>query len=135
MLKPAVLALALLAGSTAAARPIIPDDIAQLLSGSDPQVDPAGRWVAYTVAGTDVAADKGFSHVWMTSWDGARSVALTGRVKESENTPRFSPDGRWLAFVSSRGDEKHDDQLWLMDRDGGEGQPLAGLVGSVTDYA
>jgi dipeptidyl aminopeptidase/acylaminoacyl peptidase len=146
MLKPAVLArlplaLTLLApillagGSAVAARPIGPDDIARVAAVSDPQVDPSGLWVAYTVAGTDVAADKGFSHVWMTSWDGARSVALTGRAKESENTPRFSPDGRWLTFVSSRGDEKHDDQLWLMDRAGGEGQPLAGLVGSVTDYA
>jgi dipeptidyl aminopeptidase/acylaminoacyl peptidase len=137
MPRPALLAclpLALLAG-TAAARPIGPDDIARVLAVSDPQVDAAGQWVAYTVAGTDVAADKGFSHIWMTSWDGARTVQLTGRAKESENTPRFSPDGRWLAFVSSRGDEKHDDQLWLMDRAGGEGQPLAGLLGSVIDYA
>jgi dipeptidyl aminopeptidase/acylaminoacyl peptidase len=140
MLRPAVvarlpLALTLLAGAAAAARPIGPDDIARLMAVSDPQVDAAGQWVAYTVAGTDIAADKGFSHIWMTSWDGARTVALTGRAKESENTPRFSPDGRWLAFVSSRGDEKHDDQLWLMDRAGGEGQPLSGLSGSVVDYA
>src|ERR1700712_3956058 len=134
MLKPAVLALALLAGSTAAARPIIPDDIAQLLSGSDPQVDPAGQWVTYTVAGTDVAADKGFSHVWMTAWDGSRSVQLTARAKESEKRPRFGPDGKWLAFISSRGDEKHDDAVWLMDRAGGEGQPLPGVTGSVVSY-
>jgi dipeptidyl aminopeptidase/acylaminoacyl peptidase len=140
MLKPAVLALALLAGTAAPAtvawaRPITPDDIARLKSVSDPQVDPAGQWVAYTVAGTDVAADKGFSHVWMTAWDGSRSVQLTGRAKESENSPRFSPDGKWLAFISSRGDEKHDDAVWLMDRAGGEGQPLPGVTGSVVSYA
>jgi dipeptidyl aminopeptidase/acylaminoacyl peptidase len=135
MLRPAVLALALLAATAAAGRPIVPSDIARLMAVSDPQVDPAGQWVAYTVAGTDLAADKGFSHIWMTAWDGSRTVALTGRAKESENTPRFSPDGRWLAFISARGDEKHDDQLWLMDRAGGEGQPLSGLLGSVVDYA
>jgi dipeptidyl aminopeptidase/acylaminoacyl peptidase len=135
MLKPAVLALTLLAGTAAAARPITPDDIARLLAVSDPQVDPAGQWVAYTVAGTDVAADKGFSHIWMTAWEGGRTVQLTGRAKESENSPRFSPDGKWLAFISSRGDEKHDDLIWLMDRAGGEGQPLSGVTGSVISYA
>ena len=106
-----------------------------MLAVSDPQVDPAGQWVAYTVSGTDVAADKAYSHIWMTSWDGARTVQLTGRAKESENTPRFSPDGKWLAFVSARGGEKDWDQLWLMDRAGGEGKPLKGITGSVMDYA
>ncbi|HEY8003451.1 MAG TPA: hypothetical protein VIE16_04445, partial [Phenylobacterium sp.] len=101
MLKSMSLALALAIAGPAAARPITPDDIARVLSVSDPQADATGQWVAYTVAGTDVAADKGYSHIWMTSWDGARTVQLTGRAKESENTPRFSPDGHWLAFISA----------------------------------
>lgn len=112
-----------------------PEDIARVKTVTDPQVDPAGAWVAYTVAETDVAADKGFSHLWMTSWDGKRTVQLTSRPKESETTPRWSPDGRWLAFISSRGDEHEEDQLWLLDRLGGEARHLPGLRGSVTDIA
>jgi dipeptidyl aminopeptidase/acylaminoacyl peptidase len=138
MFRRTSLALAALLATTAvgaSARPIGPQDIARLMSVSDPQVDPAGQWVAYTVGGTDVAADKGYSHIWMTSWDGARTVQLTGRAKESENTPRFSPDGKLLAFISARGGDKGDDQLWIMDRAGGEGRALPGLKGSVVDYA
>lgn len=115
--------------------PVGPNDIARVKSVADPQVDPSGTWVAYTVAETDVAADKSVSHLWMTSWDGKRTVQLTNRPKESESTPRWSPDGRWLAFISSRGDEHEEDQLWLLDRLGGEARHLPGLRGSVTDIA
>ena len=125
----------LAAGAATAGRPVTPDDIARLVRVGDPQVDAQGQWVAYTAATTDVAADKGVTHIGMTSVDGARSVQLTGRAGESEKAPRFSPDGRWLAFVSGRGDEQGDDQLWLMDRAGGEGHKLAGVKGSVADYA
>ncbi len=121
-------------GTTALSRPITPDDIARVLRVSDPQIDAGGKWVAYTVSGTDVAADKGFSHIWMTSWDGARTLQLTHRSGESERAPRFSPDSHWLAFVSGRGAEQGDAQLWLMDRAGGEGRKLPGIKGSLSDY-
>jgi dipeptidyl aminopeptidase/acylaminoacyl peptidase len=131
-----VLALALTTmASQAFGRPITPDDIARLLRVGDPQADADGKWVAYTVSGTDVAADKGYSHIWMTSWDGARTIQLTSRPGESENSPRFSPDGHWLGFVSGRGADQGDAQLWLMDRAGGEGRKLGGVKGSVSDYA
>jgi len=138
MTKLTIAAIALTLGACASAahcRPITPDDIARVLRLSDPQVDAEGKWVAYTVSGTDVAADKGFSHIWMTSWDGARTLQLTYRSGENESTPRFSPDGHWLAFVSGRGAAQDDAQLWLMDRAGGEGRKLPGIKGSVSDYA
>ena len=126
-----------MAGQAAAAgRPITPDDIARLLRVGEPQVDAEGKWVAYAVSGTDVAGDKGCSHIWMTSWDGARTIQLTHRAGESENSPRFSPDGHWLAFVSGRGGgDQEGAALWLMDRAGGEGRKLPGIKGSVGDYA
>jgi dipeptidyl aminopeptidase/acylaminoacyl peptidase len=123
-------------GTAAAGRPATPDDYARLARVADPQVDPAGQWVAYTVSTTDVAADKSVTHIWMVSWDGRRTVQLTARAGESETAPRFSPDGRWLAFASARGAETPDDDgLWLMDRLGGEGRKLPGLKGSVSDIA
>ena len=71
----------------------------------------------------------------MSRWDGSGSVQLTSRPKESESTPRLSPDGHWLAFISSRGDEQEDDALWLLDRRGGEARKLPGITGSVSDIA
>jgi dipeptidyl aminopeptidase/acylaminoacyl peptidase len=119
----------------AAARPLVIDDVNNLKAVSNPALDPSGNWVAYEVSSVDVKADKNFSHLWMTSWDGRRTVQLTNREKESEGTPRWSPDGRYVAFISSRSDKHDNDQLWLLDRTGGEAQPLTKLDGSVVDYA
>ena len=121
--------------SSAAARPLTIDDYNSLKNVTAPAIDPTGTWVAYQVGSVDVKADKSFSHIWMTSFDGTRTVQLTNREKESESTPRWSPDGRYLAFISSRTDKHDNDQLWLLDRTGGEARPLTKLAGSVEDYA
>jgi len=131
----AAVSLAALVALPAHAHPITPDDYARVATVGDPQVDPAGRWVAYTVERVDLAADKHVTHLWMTSWDGTRTVQLTGREGESESSPRFSSDGQWIAFISGRGDDHEDDQLWLMNRAGGEGAKLPGIQGSVVDLA
>ena len=135
MLARSLVALFLAGTAHAGTRPIGPEDIARVNVVADPQVDPTGTWVAYTVSTTDLQADKQTAHVWMTRWDGSRTVQLTSRTGESETTPRFSPDGRFLAFISSRGDAHDDDRLWLMDRAGGEGARMPGITGSVSDIA
>lgn len=135
MNKRAVLAGALVFSTAAALPPhaIGPDDIARLHEVGDPRVDPSGIWVAYTVSSTNQVEDKSVTHLWMSRWDGSDSVQLTARPKESESMPRWSPDGRWLAFISSRDDEQEDDALWLLDRRGGEARKLPGITGSVQD--
>src|SRR5256714_11008246 len=67
----------------------------------------------------------------MTSWDGARTLRLTNS-KEGESAPRWSPDGRWLAFLAGREGEHR--QVWLLDRSGGEGRKLTSFAGDVEDY-
>jgi Tol biopolymer transport system component len=57
---------------------------------------------------------------------------------ESESSPRWSPDGRYLAFLASRGTEdekKKGSQIWLLDRLGGEAQKLTEIDGGVSDYS
>ncbi len=131
----AVCALAAGWAGAAERRAVEVDDLARIQTVSSPDVDPKGEWVAYSVAGSDTKADKGFSHIWMSRWDGTRELQLTHRIGESETLPRFSPDGRWLGFISSRDDKKERDQLWLLDRAGGEASRPVELDGSVVDYA
>jgi dipeptidyl aminopeptidase/acylaminoacyl peptidase len=130
--------LSILAFAVAQAAPqrlLALDDLFRLHDVGDPQLSPAGDWIAYTVKTIDAKADKSETHIWMTSFDGAKTVQLTNRPKESESHPRFSPDGRFLAFLSSRTDERKNDQLWLMDRLGGEAQKVTDLKGGVDDFA
>lgn len=54
-------------------------------------------------------------------------------ARESEANPRFSPDGQFIAFTSSRADDDKQSQLWLLDRAGGEAMKLPGIKGSVND--
>ncbi len=125
-------------GAQTAKRPISLDDLARIKSVGDPQVSPDGRWVAYTVGTVDVEKDRRDSDLWMVSWDGAEQVRLTSTPESSENTPRWSPDNRFLAFLTSRGDEeekKKGAQVWLLNRAGGEAQKLTDIKGGIADLA
>src|SRR3954452_24674263 len=82
------------AGAQAPAkRPFTPADVARVREGTDPAGSPDGAWVGHVVHSADTAADRGQSDVWMTSWDGQRTIQLTHTAKESEHSPRWSPDG------------------------------------------
>ena len=135
-----VLALGAPAGfsQSAAKRPLNLDDLARLRTLDDPQLSPDGKWVAYTVATVDAEKDKRDTDLWMTSWDGTRHVRLTSSPESSESEPRWSPDGRWLAFLAARGDEakkKKDSQVFVLNTAGGEAEKLTDLKGGVGDYA
>lgn len=127
--------IALLSATAASATPLALNDLDRLRDVSEPQIAPAGDWIAYTIRTVDAKADKRESHLWMTSFDGARTVQLTARKGESESAPRFSPDGRYLAFLSGRGDDRKNDQVWLLDRLGGEAQAVTSFPGGVADFA
>jgi dipeptidyl aminopeptidase/acylaminoacyl peptidase len=126
------------AAAQSAKRPLSLDDLPKMRMVSDPQRSPDGKWVAYTVGGTDAEKDKRDSDIWMTSWDGSDQVRLTFTPDSSESAPRWSPDGRYLAFLTSRGDEeekKKGAQVWLLNRAGGEAQRLTDIKGGVAAYA
>jgi dipeptidyl aminopeptidase/acylaminoacyl peptidase len=114
-------------------RPIRVGDLYRLRDVRDPQLSPDAAWVAYTVSAVDSAKDKSDSDVWMTSWDGSQSIRLTSSP-ENESAPRWSPDGRYLAFLSGRQEGKGA-QLWLLDRRGGEAQRVSQIRGGISEYS
>src|ERR1700722_4383469 len=116
-----------------AKRPIPPADIYRLPSLADPQISPDGKWVSYSVTTIDSLKDSRNSDIWMISWDGSQDIQLTSSP-DGESRARWSPDGKWLSFLSSRQEGKGA-QVWLMDRRGGEGKRLTEIKGGVDDYA
>lgn len=110
-----------------------PDDLGKLLRVDSPTVSPDGAWVAYTVAHVDADDDKSITNLWMVSWDGKQDLQLTSG-KESAGNPRWSPDGHYLAFTSSREGEGKGAQVWLLDRRGGEARQLTKVAEDLQDY-
>ena len=119
-------------------RSITLDDVAKIRNVGDPQVSPDGKWVAYTLGTVDTEKGKRDTDIWMVSWDGLEQIRLTSTADSSESSPRWSPDNKYLAFLTTRGDEsqkKQGAQVWLLNRSGGEGQQLTNIKGGVTDFA
>jgi len=114
-------------------RPLSVDDLFNLKEVRDPQRSPDGKWVAYTVARAIKDTDKNDTDVWMVSWDGRQQIQVTS-TPEGESSPRWSPDGKYLAFLSARQGAKGA-QIWLLNRAGGEASKLTEIKGGVSDYA
>jgi dipeptidyl aminopeptidase/acylaminoacyl peptidase len=129
----ALLVFAAPLSAQSAKRPVRSDDIYRIRDVHDPVRSPDGKWVAYAVSAVDTARDRNSSDLWMVSWDGIQQVQLTN-TPESEGSPQWSPDGKWLSFLSSRqgGDGS---QLWLFNRLGGEPARVSDVPGGIDDYA
>src|SRR6266436_2474214 len=113
-------------------RPITVDDLFQIREVSDPQLSPDGQSVAYTVKTLLLKEDKSEERIWSEPTNGGEAIPLTAEGVSSSH-PRWSPDGKYLAFLSARNEEKA--QVWLLNRSGGEAQRLTDTPQDVDDFA
>jgi dipeptidyl aminopeptidase/acylaminoacyl peptidase len=102
-------------------RPITIDDQFQIREVEGPRLSPDAEWVAYTVRSATLKEDKSEQRIWMVPFAGGDAIALTAEGVSSGH-PRWSPDGKYLAFLSARHEGKT--QVWLLNRVGGEAQRL-----------
>jgi len=117
-----------------ARRPLSIDDFSRFEDISDPQVSPDGAWILYTLSVADPLGDKRQTDIWMVSWDGSKHLRITSD-SDNETSPRWSPDGKYISFLSSRpGGKAKGSQVWLLDRSGGEAQQLTELKSRISGY-
>jgi len=113
--------------------PLKPSDVNKVKYVDDPELSPDGKWVTYILSEADTAEDKYDEDIWMTATDGSGSVQLTFS-DEDETQPKWSPDNKWISFLSGRHKAKEKTQFWLMDRRGGEAKQVTELKVSISDY-
>lgn len=140
---PAIFLLALVLSCTA----LLPDhvaadtrlltinDLMAMKSVSEPRLSPDGNWVAYTVESTYAEDDESRTAIYMHSTRDDAVVQMTS-LDESAYGPRWSPDGRYLTFLSARGEEEDaaKTQVWTLDLRGGEAQQYTDVSQGVSDY-
>lgn len=117
----------------AATRAITAEDLYSLQFVDDPQISPDGRYVAFVKVTLDKIGNKYNRAIWLADLSGRRPRLrqFTWGVKP-DHTPRWSPDGRTLAFVSLRNDKP---QIFLIGLDGGEARAITSLPNGATTPA
>ena len=117
-----------------AKRAFRPDDAYRLRTASDPDLSPDGRRVAFAVVDTDQAEDRLRWSIWVAPVDGS---APPRRFTEgpADKSPRWSPDGRWLAYLSVADDGLGPADIRLAPLEGGMPARLGDLPGPVEDFA
>lgn len=111
-----------------------PEYMMQFKRVANPEISPDGKWIAYTVSEPRMNGERSdfLTHIHITSADGEVQYQLT-RGMESAIQPQWSPDGAYIAFLSTRGGDGN--QLWRIRRDGGEAQRITRIEGGVIWYS
>ncbi len=116
----ALLLLAPLAGQAAdgPAAPLSAETMWKIQRIGEPALSPDGKQAVYAVTAYDDEKDKGEADLFLVSTAGGQSRRLTS-MPGNDSEPAWSPDGRWIAFVAKRGEDK-ESQLYVIPTDGGE---------------
>ena len=122
--------------SATAAQPrnLKPEDYAGLRDVDEPKFSADGNLVVYILKTADMEKDKVAGNLWLAKWDGSENRPLT-YGNNAQSHPRWSPDGKWIAFLSGREDENEIDQLWILPTNGGEAEKITDTKGGVEDFA
>ncbi|HKA57630.1 MAG TPA: S9 family peptidase [Gemmatimonadales bacterium] len=110
-------------------RAITFEDYIALKSVSDPQLSPDGKWVAYTVSAPSLQDNRNVARVWVVEVATGKSRQLTGGPG-SDRQPRWSPDGKTLAFISTRDSGA---QVWVLPIAGGDARKVSRLADGAGD--
>ena len=114
--------------SAAAKRAFTIEDLYRVRGIEDLRVSPNGKTVLFTLRTDELAKAKSTKHIWLMDADGKNARQFTSGEK-GESSPAFSPDGKWIAFISSR---DGDDNLYVISASGGEARRLTNISTGVS---
>jgi len=105
------------------------DDLLKVRRVSDPQVSPKGNLVAFTITDVDKTTNKSTTQIYLVPLGGGETRQLTND-EHSSSSPRWSPDGEKLAFVSARDGET---QIWTIDVSSGALKKITSISSGAGD--
>jgi dipeptidyl aminopeptidase/acylaminoacyl peptidase len=106
-------------------------DVLSLKSAGDPVISPNGKDILFTVTQPDWDKNRYDTEIWL-SRDGGDPFQLTQTTDESSNSPSWSPDGRWIAFLANR--DGKSSQIYQINPAGGEAVKLTNHKEGVNSY-
>jgi dipeptidyl aminopeptidase/acylaminoacyl peptidase len=106
------------------------DDMLAMQRVGDHQVSPDGRWITFSVRGTDLDANRGRYDIWLAATDGSTVQRLTTHP-ENDTDARWTPDGAWIYFLSSRSGSS---QVWRIKPTGGEAEQVTRLDTDINGF-
>jgi dipeptidyl aminopeptidase/acylaminoacyl peptidase len=104
-------------------RAITFQDLISMHRVSEPQISPDGKWIAYSVSTPDLDANRSIRNIWIVATSGGEARQLTRGGTDTR--PRWSPDGKKLAFLSAR--VENNPQVFWMNLEGGEATKVTSL--------
>jgi dipeptidyl aminopeptidase/acylaminoacyl peptidase len=117
---------------TGAAHSFHVDDMQKLSRVSGIKLSPDGRWVAFAVSRSDVAKNRSVKNVWIVPANGGEPQQMTFAEEGSNDRPRWSPDSRYIYFLSTRVDKKP--QIFRLAISGGEAKQITHVPTGVASY-
>ena len=126
--------LAFVQAPAASARPITATDLATMRRLAAPAVSPDGNWAVYQLRETDLSANRGRLDLYLLDLrrEGAEPVRIASAPEHNEHDPRFSPDGRWLYYLSNASGS---DQIWRVALPGGTPEKVSDLAADIAGFA
>ena len=112
---------------------LTPNAVYEISNLSSPLISPEGDWILYSVSKADAQKDKNVSQLYMINKNGTETVSLTEQTK-GVGSYQWSPEGKYISFLTAGKEEKEGSQLFLLDRRGGEPIQLTHIKGEIAAY-
>jgi len=109
------------------------EDLYRMQVLSNVRISPDGEWVVYTLQRVEKKTEKKFSNLWVAPTRGGAPFQFT-QGDQSDTSPRWSPDGSQIAFLSNRGKPDAPPQLYVIPFRGGEAKRLTQIEGEILSF-